>query len=64
MGNATMRALQLDPKKSVSAARNILFQSTFLQEVVKRLEENPTSVLDELNEYRSNCMCTHLRAYN
>jgi hypothetical protein len=55
MGNATMRALQLDPQRSVCAAHNVLFQNTFLQEVVKRLEENPTSVLDELNEYRSIC---------
>lgn len=55
MGTATMRALQLDPKKSVNAARNILFQNTFLQGVVKRLEENPESILNELNEYRANC---------
>jgi hypothetical protein len=55
MGNATMRALQYDPKKSVNAARNILFQNNFLSDVVKRLEEDPASVLAELNEYRSAC---------
>lgn len=53
MGMATLPALQMDPKKSVSAARNILFQSTFLQDVIKRLEESPSSVIDDLNEYRS-----------
>ncbi|RCI02438.1 hypothetical protein CU098_009467, partial [Rhizopus stolonifer] len=53
MGNATMRALQVDPKKSVNSARNILFQNNFLQDVVKRLEENPNSVLEELNEFRT-----------
>ncbi|KAG2229893.1 Metalloenzyme, LuxS/M16 peptidase-like protein [Thamnidium elegans] len=53
MGNATMRALQYDPKKSVHAARNLLFQNAFLTDVVKRLEENPESVLAELNQYRS-----------
>ncbi|KAI8097852.1 Metalloenzyme, LuxS/M16 peptidase-like protein [Gilbertella persicaria] len=53
MGNATMRALQVDPKKSVNSARNILFQNNFLQDVVKRLEENPSSVLEELNEFRT-----------
>lgn len=55
MGSATMRALQYDPKKSVNAARNVLFQNTFLTEVVKRLEEDPTSVIAELEEYRSSC---------
>lgn len=55
MVNATMRALQYDPKKSVHAARNILFQNAFLTDVVKRLEENPESVLAELDEYRSAC---------
>ncbi|GAA5796832.1 hypothetical protein HPULCUR_002210 [Helicostylum pulchrum] len=53
MGNATMRALQYDPKKSVHAARNLLFQNVFLTDVVKRLEESPESVLAELNQYRS-----------
>lgn len=55
MGNATMRALQYDPKKSINAARNILFQNTFLTDVVKRLEENPASVLAELDQFRSAC---------
>ncbi|GAA5806689.1 hypothetical protein MFLAVUS_000037 [Mucor flavus] len=53
MGSATMRALQYDPKKSVHAARNLLFQNAFLTDVIKRLEENPESVLAELNQYRS-----------
>ena len=57
MGNSTLRALQYDPKKSLQAARNILYQNTFLTEVVKRLEEDPKSVLDELNEFRSACKC-------
>jgi hypothetical protein len=55
MGNATMRALQFDPKKSVNAARNILFQSSFLQDVIKKLEQNPSSVIAELNEFRAAC---------
>ncbi|KAI9473757.1 MAG: Metalloenzyme, LuxS/M16 peptidase-like protein [Benjaminiella poitrasii] len=53
MANAALRALQIDPKKSVFGAHNILFQDAFLQDVVKRLEEDPTSVLKDLNEYRS-----------
>lgn len=55
MGTATMRALQYDPKKSIDAARNVLFQNNFLTDVVKRLEEDPASVIAELEEYRSFC---------
>ncbi|KAK4519276.1 uncharacterized protein ATC70_009508 [Mucor velutinosus] len=64
MGNATMRALQVDPKKSVDAARNILFQNSFLQEIVKRLEDDPTSVIEELNEFRSHlCSPENIRIH-
>lgn len=58
MGNAILAALQMDPKKSVYAARNILFQAPFLHDVMKRLEENPFSVIEDLNEYRSKCTFT------
>ncbi|CEP07102.1 hypothetical protein [Parasitella parasitica] len=64
MGNATMRALQVDPKQSVNAARNILFQSTFLQDTVKRLDDDPSSVIDELNEFRSHlCSPENIRIH-
>lgn len=55
MGNATLRALQMDPKKSAYGARNILFQSTFLQDVLKRLEHDPQDVLLEINQSRVAC---------
>ncbi|KAI8644434.1 Metalloenzyme, LuxS/M16 peptidase-like protein [Parasitella parasitica] len=64
MGSATMRALQMDPKKSVNAARNILFQNTFLQDMVKRLDNDPSSVIDELNEFRSHlCSPENIRIH-
>ncbi|KAI7895483.1 Metalloenzyme, LuxS/M16 peptidase-like protein [Mucor mucedo] len=64
MGSATMRALQYDPKKSVNAARNVLFQNTFLTDVVKRLEDDPASVIAELEEYRSSlCAPKNLRIH-
>ncbi|KAI8972685.1 Metalloenzyme, LuxS/M16 peptidase-like protein [Pilobolus umbonatus] len=49
---ATIAALEADPRKSADAARNTLFQSTFLKEVIKNLDENPSVVLSALNEYR------------
>ncbi|KAI7904653.1 Metalloenzyme, LuxS/M16 peptidase-like protein [Cokeromyces recurvatus] len=64
MVNATLRALQVDPKKSMYGARNILFQNAFLQDVVKRLECEPSSVLDDLNEFRSKlCAPENLRIH-
>ncbi|KAI7861631.1 Metalloenzyme, LuxS/M16 peptidase-like protein [Spinellus fusiger] len=52
MVSACMRALQYDASKSISAARNILYQSTFLQSVLERLETDPAVVLEDLNNYR------------
>ncbi|KAI8341775.1 Metalloenzyme, LuxS/M16 peptidase-like protein [Chlamydoabsidia padenii] len=52
MVNASLRALQFDAKKSASAARNVLFQTTFLQDVIQKLENDPSSILADLNEYR------------
>ncbi|KAI8327052.1 Metalloenzyme, LuxS/M16 peptidase-like protein [Choanephora cucurbitarum] len=53
MGNATVRALQIDPKKSAYGARNILFQNTFLKEVLKRLENDAEGVLKDINQFRA-----------
>lgn len=53
MVQAVMRALQFDVKKSINTARNILFQANFLQEVVKKLDEDPTPVLNDLNAFRA-----------
>jgi hypothetical protein len=58
MVNASLRALQYDAQKSASAARNVLFQSTFLQDVVQKLEDDPSSILTDLNEYRQACKST------
>lgn len=64
MGSSTLRALQLDPKKSIQAARSILYQNDFLNEVIKRLEEDPSSVLAELDEFRSSlCSPENLRIH-
>ncbi|KAI9030874.1 Metalloenzyme, LuxS/M16 peptidase-like protein [Phycomyces nitens] len=52
MTNASMRALQFDATKSVSAARNVLFQSAFLTNLLQTLENDPNSVVQELNTYR------------
>ncbi|KAI9272698.1 Metalloenzyme, LuxS/M16 peptidase-like protein [Phascolomyces articulosus] len=52
MANAAMRALQYDPTKSANAARNVLFQANFLQDVVQKLEDNPDSVINDLTTYR------------
>ncbi|KAI8369556.1 Metalloenzyme, LuxS/M16 peptidase-like protein [Radiomyces spectabilis] len=52
MATASMRAFQFDASKSVSAARNILFQTDFLQEVLRQLENDPSSVLADLNAFR------------
>ncbi|KAI9323607.1 Metalloenzyme, LuxS/M16 peptidase-like protein [Dichotomocladium elegans] len=52
MTNAVMRALQYDSKKSANAARNVLYQASFLQEVVQRLDDDPASVIADLDAYR------------
>ncbi|KAG1456615.1 hypothetical protein G6F56_006789 [Rhizopus delemar] len=52
MAANTIQALELDPKKSLFGANNILYQTEFLQKVINELEENPASVLADLNEYR------------
>ncbi|KAI9309061.1 Metalloenzyme, LuxS/M16 peptidase-like protein [Cunninghamella echinulata] len=52
MANASLRAFQYNSKKSACAARNILFQSSFLQDVVQKLENDPASVIADMNEYR------------
>ncbi|KAI8093910.1 Metalloenzyme, LuxS/M16 peptidase-like protein, partial [Halteromyces radiatus] len=52
MANACLRAFQYNAKKSASAARNVLFQTSFLQDVAHKLENDPSSVLSDLNEYR------------
>lgn len=55
MAANTIQALELDPKKSLFGANNILYQTEFLQKVINELEENPASVLADLNEYREAC---------
>lgn len=55
MTYAVMRALQYDIEKSVNATRNVLFQSEFLQDVVQRLDNDPLSVIADLNAYREAC---------
>ncbi|KAG1416659.1 hypothetical protein G6F58_005871 [Rhizopus delemar] len=53
MAADTIQTLEFDPKKSLFAANNILYQNEFLQKVIDRLEEDPSSVLADLNEYRA-----------
>ncbi|KAI8137402.1 Metalloenzyme, LuxS/M16 peptidase-like protein [Fennellomyces sp. T-0311] len=53
MANAAMRALQYDASKSANAARNVLFQTNFLQEVVQKLDSDPDSVISDLETYRT-----------
>lgn len=55
MADDTIQTLEFDPKKSLFAANNILYQNEFLQKVIDRLEEDPSSVLADLNEYRATC---------
>ncbi|ORZ20228.1 Metalloenzyme, LuxS/M16 peptidase-like protein [Absidia repens] len=64
MANASLRALQYDATKSASAARNVLFQSTFLQDIVQKLETDPTTVLADLNEFRQTlCNPNNIRVH-
>ncbi|KAI8973781.1 Metalloenzyme, LuxS/M16 peptidase-like protein [Mycotypha africana] len=64
MANACLSALQIDPKKSVNGVRNILFQNAFLQDMLKRLEKDSQSVINDLNEYRSKlCMPKNIRIH-
>ncbi|KAI7848898.1 Metalloenzyme, LuxS/M16 peptidase-like protein [Circinella umbellata] len=52
MTNAAMRALQYDSTKSANAARNVLFQANFLQDVLQKLDTDPDSVIRDLTIYR------------
>ena len=53
MANAAMRALQYDASKSANAARNVLFQTNFLQDVVQKLDSDPDAVIKDLETYRA-----------
>ncbi|KAF7726657.1 hypothetical protein EC973_008530 [Apophysomyces ossiformis] len=55
MLNACMRAFQYDTSKSVTAARNVLFQASFLQTVLQKLDDEPSAVLADLNAFRNAC---------
>ena len=55
MTNAAMRALQYDATKSANAARNVLFQTNFLQDVIQKLDNDPDSVIRDLTVYREAC---------
>ena len=55
MTNAAMRALQYDSTKSANAARNVLFQTNFLQDVLQKLDNDPDSVIRDLTIYREAC---------
>ncbi|CAO3618389.1 unnamed protein product [Cunninghamella blakesleeana] len=64
MANASLRAFQYDAKKSACAARNILFQSSFLQDVVQKLENDPSSVIADINDYRQAlCATDNIRVH-
>lgn len=52
MANATMRALQYKASRSVNAARSVLLQANFLQDMLQKLETDPDSVLSDLKAYR------------
>lgn len=56
MTNAVLRALQMDAQKSVNAARNVLYQTNFLQGIVQKLDTEPESVIKDLNTFRAACM--------
>lgn len=55
MTNAVLRALQVDARKSVNAARNVLYQANFLQGIVQKLDTDPESVIKDLNTFREAC---------
>ncbi|KAG0191477.1 hypothetical protein DFQ28_011725 [Apophysomyces sp. BC1034] len=52
MAIACMSAYQYDASKSVNAARNVLFQAKFLQDLIQKLDDDPSAVLADLNAYR------------
>ncbi|ORX55668.1 hypothetical protein DM01DRAFT_1335062 [Hesseltinella vesiculosa] len=52
MVHECLRAFQFDAKKSANVARNVLFQSVFLQDVLQQLENNPAKVIADMDAYR------------
>lgn len=58
MAKACMDVLTYDYDKSNIASLNVLKQAKFLPEIIKKLEQDPKSVIDDLNELREICMST------
>ncbi|KAF9967531.1 hypothetical protein BGZ70_009211 [Mortierella alpina] len=52
MAKACMDVLTYDYEKSNIASLNVLKQAKFLPEIIKKLEQDPKSVIDDLNELR------------
>ena len=55
MAKACMDVLTYDYEKSNIASLNVLKQAKFLPEIIKKLEQDPKSVIGDLNELREIC---------
>jgi len=55
MSQSCMEFIAYDSEKSNLSALNVLKQAKFLPEVIKQLEQQPQSVIDDLTELRRIC---------